>query len=78
MNLQPNRLIHQEQSLDLLRSSNSGPFPFPALAATRLGEERGARYDNTLVDLEEAELCIREFASIMGLFATSDEPPKAA
>ena len=54
------------------------PLPFPTHAAKILSEERSTRYDDVEGALEEAELRIREYASMMGLIALHDDPPNAA
>ncbi|MCH2146446.1 MAG: hypothetical protein MK073_01330 [Phycisphaerales bacterium] len=54
------------------------PLPFPTRAAKILSEERSTRYDDVEGALEEAELRIREYASMMGLIALHDDPPNAA
>ncbi len=53
-------------------------LPFPTRAAMKLSEERSSRYDEVEGALEEAELRIREYASMMGLIALHDDPPNAA
>jgi len=64
--------------VDPLRHSQRDSLPFPTEAATRLGSQRSQRYDDLFLAVEEAELRIREFASIMGLFEIGDDTPTAA
>lgn len=64
--------------VDPLRHSNQDSLPFPIEAASRLGSARSQRYDNFYLAVEEAEIRIREFASIMGLFEEDDDTPTAA
>jgi len=66
-----------------LRNSNmklegDRPLPFPTRAAMKLSEERSTRYDEVEGAIEEAELRIREYASMMGLIAIHDDPANAA
>ena len=63
---------------DPLQLSLRSSLPFPSEAASRLGSERSSRYDNTIFTLDEAELRIREFASIMGMLNIDDDTPSAA
>lgn len=64
--------------VDPLRHSHRDSLPFPTEAASRLGSQRSQRYDDLFLAVEEAELRIREFASIMGLLETDDDTPTAA
>tara|TARA_B100000579_G_C22381530_1_gene643001 strand:- start:277 stop:516 length:240 start_codon:yes stop_codon:yes gene_type:complete len=54
------------------------PLSFPTHAAKKLSEDRSTRYDDVEGSLQEAELRIREYASMMGLIALHDDPPNAA
>jgi hypothetical protein len=64
--------------VDPLRQSHRNSLPFPTEAASRLGSQRGQRYDDLLFAVEETELRLREFASIMGMFSIEDDSPAAA
>lgn len=66
------------QSDDPLQLSLRTTLPFPTEAASRLGSERSSRYDNVIFSMDEAELRIREFASIMGMLTVDDDTPTAA
>ena len=61
-----------------MKLEDDRPLPFPTRAAMKLSEERSTRYDEVEGALEEAELRIREYASMMGLLAIHDDPPNAA
>ncbi len=61
-----------------VRLQGDRPLPFPTRAAKILSEERSTRYDEVEGALEEAELRIREYASMMGIIALHDDPPNAA
>jgi len=62
----------------MVKLEGDRPLPFPTRAARKLSEERSTRYDDVEGAIEEAELRIREYASMMGLIALHDDPPNAA
>ena len=66
------------RATDPIRYSNRSSFPFPVEAASRLASERSKRYDDLFYAIEETELRLREFASIMGMFMVDDDAPTAA
>jgi len=63
---------------DPLRYSTRQSLPFPVGAASRLASERVKRYDDFFLAIDETELRLREFASIMGMFMIDDDTPSAA
>ena len=63
---------------DPLLQSSEGNLRFPTEAAARLSEQRKERYDVLTESVDEVELRLRVFASIMGLYTTNDETPSAA
>ncbi len=63
---------------DPLQLSTRESLPFPTNAASRLAEQRSSRYGNMLFTLEDAELKIRELASVMGMLPNNDDMPGAA
>ena len=63
------------QSLQL---NNAAPFRFPCRAAKMLGDLHARRYDDRGLNFAEAEMRIREYASMMGLINLHDDPPQAA
>ena len=74
---QPSKYILNPH-IDPLRNSLRDSLPFPIDAASRLGAERGKRYDDLFCSIEEAEMRLRELASIMGLLSIEDDTPTAA
>ena len=76
----------KNNSIDKAKSSGSHPllsdnvaaFQFPSTAAKKLGDLHASRYDDRGLNFAEAEMRIREYASMMGLINLHDEPPKAA
>ena len=63
---------------DPLHQSEDATFPFPHEAAKTLADLRSNRFDHCDLTIEEAEMRIREFASMMGLSTLHDDPPSAA
>lgn len=63
---------------DPLKLSTRDTLPFPTKAASRLAEQRSSRYDDMFFTLEDAEVRIRELASIMGMLPNDDDLPSAA
>ena len=63
---------------DPLHQSEGAIFPFPQEAAKTLADLRSNRFDHCDLAIEEAEMRIREFASMMGLSTLHDDPPSAA
>jgi hypothetical protein len=63
---------------DPLQLSSKDSLPFPEKAASRLAEQRSSRYDEVFFALEDADLKIRELASIMGMLPNDDDLPTAA
>ena len=63
---------------DPLNLSTRESLPFPIKAASRLAEQRSARYDDMFFAVEDAESRIRELASIMGMLPNDDDVPFAA
>ena len=63
---------------DPLSHSESDSLPFPSDAAQTLANLRSERYDHCDLAIEEAEMRIREFASMMGLSSLHSDPPDAA
>ncbi len=74
----PEHQLNQTPHNDPLRLAGGEPIPFPTRAARLLSEERSQRYDDVEGAMIEAELRIREFASMMGMMAIHDDPPNAA
>lgn len=83
MNLNPS-YIHKFEGVlinpivDPIRLSNRLSLPFPVDAASQLSAQRSKRYDDFVFALEEAEIRLRELASIMGMGVIDDDPPAAA
>ena len=72
MNLNPSFIHNFEGTLvsptvDPIRLSNRLSLPFPADAASQLSAQRSKRYDDFVFALDEAEIRLRELASIMGM-----------
>jgi hypothetical protein len=65
-------------TVDPIRLSNRLSLPFPTDAASRLAAERSKRYDDFFFTLDEAEIRLRELASIMGMWTIDDDTPTAA
>ena len=63
---------------DPLQLSSEKTLAFPAKAASTLASLRSQRYDSSLVTLEDAELRLRNLASIMGMIPWDGEQPHAA
>jgi hypothetical protein len=63
---------------DPLQLSPEETLAFPAKAASTLASLRSQRYDSSLVTLEDAELRLRNLASIMGMIPWDGEQPHAA
>ena len=63
---------------DPLHLSTAESLPFPTLAASRLAEQRSSRYDEVFFAVEDAEIRIRELASVMGMLPSDDDLPTAA
>tara|TARA_B100001964_G_C13761101_1_gene391776 strand:- start:175 stop:426 length:252 start_codon:yes stop_codon:yes gene_type:complete len=67
-----------DSTVDPIRLSNRLSLPFPAHGASRLGAQRSKRYDDFFFTLDEAEMRLRELASIMGMWSIDDDTPTAA
>ena len=65
-------------SSEHLLGSDCSIFPFPKEAARSLADLRSDRFDSSDLAIEEAQMRIREFASMMGLSTLHDDPPSAA
>lgn len=65
-------------TVDPIRSSNRLSLPFPVDGASQLGAQRSKRYDDFFFALDEAEIRLRELASIMGMWSIDDDTPTAA
>mgnify|MGYP001028422453 FL=1 len=83
MNLNPSFIHNFEgvlvnHTVDPIRLSNRLSLPFPVDTASQLSAQRSKRYDDFVFTLEEAEIRLRELASIMGLGLFEDDPPTAA
>ena len=77
-NFDPWHNLAPREEGDPLLSSDKTTLPFNVNADSRLSTQRNVRYDALILAGDEAELRLREIASIMGIVTDDDDFPTAA